>query len=748
MKRERTILAAVATMLAVMAVMIASCEDTRVEITEIDYRLKLSNDTLYLKAGESGSVRAEYVMLEDGQAVSSKDVSDDPQLVLKSLREDIAETDGHRITAVAPGNAVVNMKYEKANTSLIVAVSDSHEDYGNDDKNDQGTTEDEFSVSLPERIDTTTFKDERLVIQYSYTSPDGQLRCHAGVRQGEIRDLGIVTDKESRTGQIEMTTSGILSTLMVVFKANADTDSITFTLNIHPHEIKAGGTQQLDAVPEGETLHLKYTSTLPDADLQVKTSESWLTASLDHETHEIVVRTEPNTALDIRTAEIALFEASERLSPVIWTLMQGYANEPVEGCVWFECPRLKKAALEQHDADGDREISFEEALAATELDAAGRGVTSVTGLEHFTALRTLDISGNDIPKETVIDLSSPHRSLIYINCDRDDEIDVRGCPSIVEFIEWTPSVIHVNEGQMTTASKPVIHEYVYRSENFEGNEETFLLQQHTRGEGIAIEFYPIGFVDYDYDGGLVEILLRNQIEEFFQYEPMKSFRDCFTITYRKRVTVQRPRERVENTSYKYCEHFDDDPGCNCETANVNRRKELCYIILGNGRSNCLIGNIDLYITEITADETYAHEFGHQFGNLGDEYVELYGKTHPDAGTDKETGRYNTSLSNNPEKVPWSRFLKHPKYKDKVGIYEGAGGYEFGVYKPTPHYKGIMFGSTEFKEFSAPCRYSLFKNIMEKSGLMVSEDYNSKEEFEEAIWEAFLEYDVINDYIEY
>ena len=55
------------------------------------------------------------------------------------------------------------------------------------------------------------------------------------------------------------------------------------------------------------------------------------------------------------------------------------------------------------DLDNDQDISLDEAVLITAIDAAGKGIASLTGIEYMTALQSLDCSNNSL---TAIDLTS------------------------------------------------------------------------------------------------------------------------------------------------------------------------------------------------------------------------------------------------------------------------------------------------------------------------------------------------------
>ena len=80
------------------------------------------------------------------------------------------------------------------------------------------------------------------------------------------------------------------------------------------------------------------------------------------------------------------------------------------------------------DADGDGIVSDTEARAVTAISVPGSGISSLSGVEHFTNLETLDCSNNRLK---ALDLSR-NAKLTQLNCGGNpiDWIDLGPCPEI------------------------------------------------------------------------------------------------------------------------------------------------------------------------------------------------------------------------------------------------------------------------------------------------------------------------------
>lgn len=271
-----------------------------------------------------------------------------------------------------------------------------------------------------------------------------------------------------------------------------------------------------------------------------------------------------------------------------------------------------------------------------------------------------------------------------------------------------------------------------------------VLQRHTRGEGVEIPIYFQGMADTDYEAGVFDRVAKEAMEQIFRYEPFKSFRDCFDVVCTRTVRKKRSDglnligEGTSQTEIEGYKRIGMDIRLNLSTG-LFHSHETCISIPEN------------YMTD--NPKTIIHEFAHLFGILADEYPYYgKGKTNPDAGKTEKVkmcgasdqygnfdGYYawNVSNTDDPEYVPWSKFLKLEQYKDQIGIYEGAHHYEFGAYRPS--YNSIMecTGDT----FNAPSRYAIFCEIMKRSKLMgefgTLESNVYSEETEEMLWELFL-----------
>ena len=110
--------------------------------------------------------------------------------------------------------------------------------------------------------------------------------------------------------------------------------------------------------------------------------------------------------------------------------------------------------------------------------------------------------------------------------------------------------------------------------------------------------------------------------------------------------------------------------------------------------------------------TIAHEFGHSFAKLADEYVTDdsepgEGPTSDIITTFSRFGWYkNVDVTSDPTTIRWSRFLSDERYaNENLGTYEGGFTYAKGVWRPSEN--SIMRYGTEF---NAPSRAAIYNRI--------------------------------------
>ncbi len=295
------------------------------------------------------------------------------------------------------------------------------------------------------------------------------------------------------------------------------------------------------------------------------------------------------------------------------------------------------------------------------------------------------------------------------------------------FTSWITTTMEQQEGYELTFDAP------YTSTDFSKDKEVILLQKHTKGNGIPVIIMGDAFVDKDMnEGGLYETTMKKGMEAFFSKEPTKSLRDHFDVYSVKAVSSNNYMSGNTALGTYYDGHTDlggDYDKCMSYARLVREDLSNIPVIVMINTPRLSIGICHYLadrfsITFISAQQEHlngiiSHEtVGHGLSYLGDEY--WMHTTDPMTEEQKqqfhkeqeETGwALNIDVTNDPEKVRWSKFIKDERYKnEEIGIFEGGlGVYRLGVYRPSEW--SLMNASEDGQEFNAPSREIIYRRIM-------------------------------------
>lgn len=102
----------------------------------------------------------------------------------------------------------------------------------------------------------------------------------------------------------------------------------------------------------------------------------------------------------------------------------------VDDVVAFEDANFKAYCVENFDTNGDGEISYEEAATVTTIQCNGRFITSLGGIQYFTAMTTLYCSDNQLTSLNVMG----NTLLQYLDCQDNQlsALDISGCSSLIK----------------------------------------------------------------------------------------------------------------------------------------------------------------------------------------------------------------------------------------------------------------------------------------------------------------------------
>jgi hypothetical protein len=101
------------------------------------------------------------------------------------------------------------------------------------------------------------------------------------------------------------------------------------------------------------------------------------------------------------------------------------------------------------------------------------------------------------------------------------------------------------------------------------------------------------------------------------------------------------------------------------------------------------------------EDVQAHEWGHSFGGLADEYD--YGASGPYTGSEPGQPNITADPSGGRKWAPW---LGHPGPQGTVGAYQGAGYHQTGLYRPEPDCEMRSLD----RNFCSVCREQLIKRF--------------------------------------
>ena len=218
-------------------------------------------------------------------------------------------------------------------------------------------------------------------------------------------------------------------------------------------------------------------------------------------------------------------------------------------------------------------------------------------------------------------------------------------------------------------------------------------------------------------------------DEFFSYEPYASHKDDFNIhavlAPSQESGVDEPCKGIWKNTVVSCSYWSlgserylmttDNKALRDVAANAPY--DQIYILVNSPKYGCG-GIFNWYCTGVNsnkmAGKIIVHEFGHGFAGLGDEYV----------GGSEYNDFYNMKLEPADPNVTtlvdfdskWKDMVDEgvpvptpatAEYKDKVGVYEGAGYMSKGIYRPM---QDCLMNHFQCEEFCPVCQRAIVKMI--------------------------------------
>ena len=319
---------------------------------------------------------------------------------------------------------------------------------------------------------------------------------------------------------------------------------------------------------------------------------------------------------------------------------------------------------------------------------------------------------------------------------------------------------------------PVLEPYKfdYYSSDYSKDKAVKVLQKSTIGKGINIVLMGDGYSDRLIADGSYDEDMNKAMNAIFKDEPYATFRDYFNV-YQVYAVSENELTGESNTVFnayiggidsqngavtyfdeytiqKYAKIPNDDINETCVVLILNQEAGYVkgvshngYIMAGDDISDITDyskgGSVAMICRKLD-DYSFvvAHEFGHGFAKLADEYCVSYGfiedweKEYYKGRADNYGWWSNIDFTDSKETVKWRKFLNDDRYLGTdIGIYEGAT-YSFGCWKPSQH--SIMNNDADGM-FNAPSREAIYKRIHR---LAFGKDWQYD-------YEKFVEYDQKN-----
>lgn len=327
--------------------------------------------------------------------------------------------------------------------------------------------------------------------------------------------------------------------------------------------------------------------------------------------------------------------------------------------------------------------------------------------------------------------------------------------------------------------EPIVDPSVYTSTDYSKDKTVRILHKASKGNGVDIVLLGDAYSDRMIEDGTYDADMELAMNAILKDEPYASFKDYINVYtvyavseseipyYTRTVfdaailgwdgddfgtaaivdndeiyryaSIAFPDKDLEdvamilviNQAEGECNSFTD--GLAGYEASWSNEEYLDYA--AHARSIGMINRRDRSQAE-TFSQIVAHEFGHVFAKLGDEYIMIDGEI---ADWEREfiidssthVGWWsNLDVTSDPKLIKWKRFMEDERYAGTgIGIYDGGYTYALGVWHPTEN--SIMRYNQGM--FNVPSREVIYKRI-HKLALGKDWEYN---------FETFVEYDQKN-----
>lgn len=366
---------------------------------------------------------------------------------------------------------------------------------------------------------------------------------------------------------------------------------------------------------------------------------------------------------------------------------------------------------------------------------------------------------------TACALNTEHQQTLIV--DAEGEWEVESMPDWCELSQTSgnkKTEVTLTIKQMAKGSEDRTGDIVFKLKDLEythkctvsqydydyGEDEVLTLQKATKGNngGIDIVILGDGYDAKNISDGDYLTNMKQEMEYFFAIEPYKTYRDYFNVYTAFPLSNESGVGTVNTICYnRFNTTYTGGVGLKCDYDEVfsyalkaptitksNLYKALIIMVPnstdyggitqmwqdGSAIAFCPMSDYDY---PLDARGVIQHEAGgHGFGKLGDEYI--YHNAFIDAcgcsccghtsaiESAKALGWYdNLSLTGKMHEVPWSHFIFHEKYSNRVDVYEGGYMHTRGVFRS----EQTSCMNNNIPYFSAISRESIVKRIKRYAG---------------------------------
>lgn len=277
-----------------------------------------------------------------------------------------------------------------------------------------------------------------------------------------------------------------------------------------------------------------------------------------------------------------------------------------------------------------------------------------------------------------------------------------------------------------------------------GEDQTVILQEASAGASKAIPLFIVG-EGYDADdiaSGKYLSDMVEQMEHFFSIEPMKTYRDYFTVSTAYAVSPESGVNGLTRFNSEYYGNLHGDKEIVLDYARTygvgidGNESNATIMVLMN--TDVSANSTDLYDMGLAiswmgkSSDAYPYDqrgcvlhesVGLAFGKLGPEtithltFLDACGCSDCNMKNEHERAQKNgwwknVSNTNKLKSLPWYHLIFHDKYSSIVDVYEGACNHSRGAYRSESQ---SVMGNAYVHYFNTISRELLVRRIMECAG---------------------------------